>query len=166
MSQKLSVNDDTASNDSDGDFSNENDKEWVFNDSLCKKKALNEEYEKLLQDNEFKGQDEICQLRSEEILALADSIKILNYVDALPSGIGRKGDRVIPMIDDIVALLEKEQNAENDKQEIKVLDEAIVFLDKTVAEATKNREEESSDYKTLLASGSTAKEILTIHRIA
>ena len=166
MSQKKSVNDDTASNDSDGDFSNENDQEWVFNDSLCKKKALNEEYEKLLQDNEFKGQDEICRLRSAEILALADIIKILNYDDALPSGIGRKGDRVIPMIDDIVALLEKEQNAENDKQEIKVLDEAIVTLDKTVAEATENREEESSDYKTLLASGSTAKEILTIHRIA
>ena len=70
------------------------------------------------------------------------------------------------MIDDIVALLEKEQNAENDKQEIKVLDEAIVTLDKTVAEAIENREEESSDYKTLLASGSTAKGILTIHRIA
>ena len=70
------------------------------------------------------------------------------------------------MIDDIVALLEKEQNAENDKQEIKVLDEAIVTLDKTVAEATENCEEESSGYKTLLASDSTAKEILTIHRIA
>ena len=53
-----------------------------INDSLCKKKALNEEYEKLLQDNEFKGQDEICRLRSEEILALADIMKILNYDDA------------------------------------------------------------------------------------
>merc|ERR1719487_532289 len=44
--------------------------------------------------------------------------------------------------------------------EIKTLGESIVELDKTVAEATANRKEENSDFKTLFASDSAAKEIL------
>merc|ERR1711957_570939 len=44
--------------------------------------------------------------------------------------------------------------------EIKTLGENIKDLDKTVAEATDNRKEENSDFKTLFASDSAAKEIL------
>merc|ERR1719263_2126570 len=44
--------------------------------------------------------------------------------------------------------------------EIKALGEGIKDLDKTVAEATANRKEENSDFKTLYASDSAAKEIL------
>merc|ERR1719324_1963881 len=44
--------------------------------------------------------------------------------------------------------------------EIKALGEAIADLDKTVAEATDNRKEENSDFKTLYASDSAAKELL------
>merc|ERR1719171_2081500 len=44
--------------------------------------------------------------------------------------------------------------------EIKALGKAIADLDKTVAEATDNRKEENSDFKTLYASDSAAKELL------
>ena len=44
--------------------------------------------------------------------------------------------------------------------EIKALGEGIKDLDKTVAEATDNRKEENSDFKTLFASDAAAKEIL------
>jgi len=44
--------------------------------------------------------------------------------------------------------------------EIKALSAGIVALDKSVAEATEQRKEENSDYKTLMASDGAAKEIL------
>lgn len=44
--------------------------------------------------------------------------------------------------------------------EIKALGEGIKDLDKTVAEATDNRKEENSDFKTLFASDAAAKELL------
>jgi septal ring factor EnvC (AmiA/AmiB activator) len=194
---------------------------------------------------------EICKLRSEELLALADTIKILNDDDALelfkktlPGASSflqlqvsteamreqalsllqafkgtKKGDRqrldfimmavrgkkvgfdkIVKMIDDMVALLKEEQvDDENKKEycaaqfdkaddkkkaleravgklekaieeaketiatladEIKSLEDGIVALDKSVAEATAQRKEENSDYTTLMASDSTAKEIL------
>merc|ERR1719265_1574006 len=194
---------------------------------------------------------EICKTRSEELLALADTIKILNDDDALelfkktlPGASsflqvqvstdamreqalsllqafkstkkhdrqrldfimmavrGKKVgfDKIIKMIDDMVALLKEEQvddenkkeycensfdQADDKKKELeravgkleKAIDEAketiatltdeiaaleagIVALDKSVAEATANRKEENSDYTTLMASDSTAKEIL------
>merc|ERR1719331_1574203 len=109
-------------------------------------------------------------------------------------------DKVITMIDDMVALMKTEQQDDEDKKEycegqfdtaddkkkeltraegkltasiedaketiaattdeIKALEEGIKDLDKTVAEATANRKEENSDFKTLYASDSAAKEIL------
>jgi septal ring factor EnvC (AmiA/AmiB activator) len=194
---------------------------------------------------------EICKLRSEELLALADTIKILNDDDALelfkktlPGASSflqvqvsteamreqalsllqafkgtKKGDRqrldfimmavrgkkvgfdkIIKMIDDMVALLKEEQVDDESKKEycetsfdqaddkkkeleravgklekaideaketiatlideIKSLEDGIVALDKSVAEATVQRKEENSDFTTLMASDSTAKEIL------
>jgi chromosome segregation ATPase len=194
---------------------------------------------------------ERCKTRQEEILALADTIKILNDDDALelfkktlPGSASllqvktseknvksqvlsmlqsmkssNKSDRhrldvimlalhgkkvgfekVIKLIDDMVALLKTEQNDDNDKKEycemqfdqaddkkkalertegkltaaiedaketiaqltedIKVLGEGITALDKSVAEATENRKEENSDFKTLFASDAAAKELL------
>jgi len=185
------------------------------------------------------------------MLALADTIKILNDDDALElfkktlpgsasfmqlaetttamksralsvleaAKSGRKGDRqrldvimlalrgkkvnfdkVIKMVDDMVALLKTEQLDDNDKKEycemqfdtaddkkkeleraegkltasiadskesiatltdeVKTLGANIKELDKMVAEATENRKEENSDFKTLFASDSAAKEIL------
>merc|ERR1711967_77153 len=44
--------------------------------------------------------------------------------------------------------------------EIKALGEGITALDKSVAEATANRKEENSDFKTLYAGNAAAKEIL------
>merc|ERR1719390_560366 len=44
--------------------------------------------------------------------------------------------------------------------EIAALEDGIVALDKSVAEATAQRKEENSDFTTLMASDSTAKEIL------
>jgi len=44
--------------------------------------------------------------------------------------------------------------------EMKSLEDGIVALDKSVAEATAQRKEENSDFTTLMASDSTAKEIL------
>merc|ERR1719454_1390041 len=109
-------------------------------------------------------------------------------------------DKVIKMIDDMVALLKNEQLDDEHKkeycesqfdladdkkkgleravskleasiadakesvatltEEIAALGESIAELDKTVAEATDNRKEENSDFKTLFASDSAAKELL------
>merc|ERR1719182_870682 len=44
--------------------------------------------------------------------------------------------------------------------EIKALSDGIVALDKQVAEATEQRKEENSDYTTLMANDSAAKELL------
>jgi len=227
------------------------------------KQDLSDAEESLLEDKKFLAELEkgcatkekewsvICKLRSEELLALADTIKILNDDDALElfkktlpgsasfmevsetttawksralsvleqAKVGRKGDRqrldvimlalrgkkvnfdkVIKMVDDMVALLKTEQLDDNDKKEycamqfdnaddkkkeleraegkltasiadakesiatltdeIKTLGQNIKDLDKMVAEATDNRKEENSDFKTLFASDSAAKEIL------
>merc|ERR1719326_2889245 len=189
------------------------------------------------------------KLRSEELLALADTIKVLNDDDALelfkktlPGAAsfvqlqvsassqrqqalaviraargrgshpelnflalalqGRKVnfDKVIKMIDDMVKVLGSEQQDDNDKKEycetqfdladdkkkglerdlsklstaiekekeliaqladeIKALEEGIVALDKSVAEATEQRKEENSEYTELMASDGAAKELL------
>jgi len=227
------------------------------------KQDLTDSEESLVEDKKFLGELEkgcstktaewqvICKTRSEELLALADTIKMLNDDDALelfkktlPGASSfmqtvvskeavqaralsvlenvrsqRKGDRqrldfimlairgkkvgfekVIKMCDDMVALLKQEQlddehkreycemqfdNADDKKkaleravskleasiedakesvatltEEIAALGEGITELDKTVAEATANRKEENSDFKTLFASDSAAKELL------
>jgi len=227
------------------------------------KEELSDAEESLLEDKKFLAElekgcatkedewKEICKLRNEELLALADTIKILNDDDALelfkktlPGSASfmqltksstamkeramevlsaakshRKGDRqrldfillalrgkkvdfskVITMVDDMVALLKQEQLDDDHKKEycegqfdladdkkkaleraegklsasmadakesiatladeIKALGEGIKDLDKTVAEATDNRKEENSDFKTLFASDAAAKEIL------
>jgi septal ring factor EnvC (AmiA/AmiB activator) len=195
---------------------------------------------------------EVCKTRSEEILALADTIKILNDDDALEmfkktlpgssasfmqvdvsedamrtralsllqeAKLGKKSerqridfimlalrgkkigfDKVLKMIDDMVALMKEEQlddeakkeycekqfdhaddkkkglertegkletaiaNAKETvttlKEEIAALGEGIVALDKSVAEATEQRREENSDYKTLMVNNQAAKELL------
>jgi len=227
------------------------------------KQDLTDSEESLVEDKKFLGELEkgcstktaewqvICKTRSEELLALADTIKMLNDDDALelfkktlPGASSfmqtvvskeavqaralsvlenvrsqRKGDRqrldfimlairgkkvgfekVIKMCDEMVALLKQEQlddehkreycemqfdNADDKKkaleravskleasiedakesvatltEEIAALGEGITELDKTVAEATANRKEENSDFKTLFASDSAAKELL------
>jgi septal ring factor EnvC (AmiA/AmiB activator) len=219
-------------------------------DSLLEDKKFLAELQKSCATKE-KEWAEICKTRSEELLALADTIKILNDDDALelfkktlPGASSflqvqvsteamreqalsllqafkgtKKGDRqrldfimmavrgkkvgfdkIIKMIDDMVALLKEEQLDDENKKEYceaqfdkaddkkkgleraigkleKAIDEAketiatltdemasleagIVALDKSVAEATVQRKEENSDYTTLMASDSTAKEIL------
>merc|ERR1719198_897855 len=45
-------------------------------------------------------------------------------------------------------------------EEIKALKDGIKALDKSVAEATENRKEENADYKELMTTDSTAKEVL------
>jgi len=227
------------------------------------KEDLEDTAEGLLEDKKFlaelekscstkqKEWDEVCKTRSEELLALADTIKILNDDDALelfkktlPGASsflqlevsadtvrtralselekGRKGkknnrhrldyimlairgkkvgfEKVIKMCDDMVALLGEEQKDDDNKKEycaeqfdlaedkqkeleraisqlekaiaeakegistladeIKALEAGIVALDKSVAEATEQRKEENSDYKSLMASDGAAKEIL------
>jgi len=109
-------------------------------------------------------------------------------------------DKVIKLVDNMVALLKKEQLDDEDKKEycegqfdvaddkkkaltrtegkltasiedakesiatladeIEALGAGIKELDKTVAEATDNRKEENSDFKTSFASNSAAKELL------
>lgn len=192
-----------------------------------------------------------CKMRQEEILALSDTIKILNDDDALEmfkktlpgdesflqlqvtqgqmrsqatailqaARHGKKSerqrldmilmaiqgkkvgfDKVIKLIDNMVGLLKKEQEDDDNKkeyceaeldkaddkkkgllredgklekaigeakevikdtaEEIKALAEGIEALDKSVAEATDNRKEENSDYKTLMANNGAAKEIM------
>merc|ERR1719277_765021 len=192
---------------------------------------------------------EIEKTRAEELVALADTIKILNDDDALeifkktlPSASasslvqvkvtsgsyqratalamlskvqkrpqldfiemalhGKKigFEKVIKMIDGMVATLKKEQLDDDHKKEycanqfdvtedklktlarsvsdteaniatleesistlsaeIKALEDGIAALDKLVAEATEQRKAENSDYKTLLAEDSAAKELL------
>jgi chromosome segregation ATPase len=227
------------------------------------REELSDAEESLLEDKKFlaelekgcatkeKEWAEICKLRQEELLALADTIKILNDDDALElfkktlpgassfvqidvsqddlrsralsflqAARGSKShdrqrldlvmlalrgkkvgfDKVIKLIDDMVVLLKKEQQDDADKKEycesaldqaddkkkeltraegkltkaineakeqiaqltddIKELGEGIVALDKDVAEATENRKEENSDFKTLFANDAAAKEIL------
>jgi len=227
------------------------------------KQDLSDAEESLLEDKKFlaelekgcatkeKEWSEICRLRSEELLALADTIKLLNDDDALelfkktlPGSASfmqieeststvrnralsvlkqakqnHKGDRqrldvvmlairgkkvdfgkVITMIDNMVGLLKQEQLDDDHKKEycegqfdvaddkkkaltrteskltaaiadgketvatladeIKELGAGIKDLDKMVAEATANRKEENSDFKTLYASDSAAKELL------
>jgi len=227
------------------------------------KQDLTDSEESLLEDKKFiaelqkgcgtkeKEWAETCKLRSEEMLALADTIKLLNDDDALElfkktlpgsasfmqlaesstslktralavlqdAKSGRKGDRqrldaimlairgkavnfdkVIKMIDDMVVLMKQEQLDDNHKKEycegqfdvaddkkkaliraedkltaameeakesvatltdeIKELAAGVKALDKTVAEATANRKEENSDFKTLFASDTAAKELL------
>jgi len=193
----------------------------------------------------------VCKTRAEELVALSETIKLLNDDDALelfkktlptPAAslmqvqvtsasvkaralalieeakkhhgsrvsldllsMALKGkkvsfDKVIKMIDDMVALLKKEQVDDDDKkafcltefdtlddkkkalersisdltagvadaegaidtltEEIKSLTAGIASLDKAVAEATKQRQDEHSDYLALKASDTAAKELL------
>jgi uncharacterized coiled-coil DUF342 family protein len=194
--------------------------------------------------------EEIKKTRAEELVALAETIKILNDDDALdlfkktlPSagassllqvtvrssalkaqalaiikkvqGTGKpaldlislalKGKKigfakVIKLMDEMVVNLKKEQTDDDTKKEyceaqmdttedkvkelelsikdsetaieemkgtietciaeIKALTEGVKALDKSVAEATENRKEENADYKELMTSDGTAKEIL------
>eukprot|EP00747_Dinoflagellata_sp_TGD_P158767 gnl/TRDRNA2_/TRDRNA2_177841_c7_seq2.p1 gnl/TRDRNA2_/TRDRNA2_177841_c7~~gnl/TRDRNA2_/TRDRNA2_177841_c7_seq2.p1 ORF type:complete len:647 (+),score=258.12 gnl/TRDRNA2_/TRDRNA2_177841_c7_seq2:252-1943(+) len=198
--------------------------------------------------------DERCKLRSEEILAIADTIKILNNDDALElfkktSGMGsasflqmqvtskemareaRKAiqsmvkarkdprldlialvlrgkkvnfDKVLGMVENMITLLKKEQVTDDEKkaycegefdkaedeakvlaralgkltkaigdckegiataaQEIKALAAGIEDLDKEVASATEQRQEENSDFKTSLAANTAAKELIKMAR--
>merc|ERR1719362_805403 len=227
------------------------------------KNELTDTEEALIADQKFlKELEEGCgkkeaewaerqKTRAEELLALADTIKLLNDDDALelfkktlPGSAsfmqiedsasalktralsvlekakqGRKDDRqrldvvmlairgkkvdfgkVITMVDNMVDLLKEEQLDDDHKKEycegqfdladdkkkaltrtegkltasiadaketiatladeIKELGAGIKELDKTVAEATANRKEENSDFKTLYASDSAAKELL------
>jgi len=194
----------------------------------------------------------VCKTRSEEILALADTIKILNDDDALEmfkktlpgasasfmqvevsedavrtralallqeAKAGKKSerqridfimlalrgkkvgfDKVLKMIDSMVELMKQEQLDDESKkeycakqfdhaddkkkglertegklqaaiaeakdsintlkEEIAALGEGIVALDKSVADATDQRREENSDYKTLMVNNQAAKELL------
>merc|ERR1719329_196248 len=166
----------------------------------------------------------IVKSRSEEMLALADTIKILNDDDALEmfkktlpgasaslvqvtvsekaskkhalalleAARGNKKDdrqkidfimlalrgktqgfeKVINLTDDKKKELERSvsklETAIDDAKEgiatltsdIEALNEGIVALDKSVAEATEQRKEENDDYKTLIQSNSAAKDIL------
>jgi hypothetical protein len=190
--------------------------------------------------------DANMKLRSEEILALADTIKILNDDDALElfkktlpgasallqltatsaaqrqqalaviraarhdpklnfialalQGKKVNFDKVLKMIDEMVSVLGAEQQDDDDKKEycsaqfdladdkkkglersvsnlekaiekakegiaalaaeIKALEEGLSALDKSVAEATAQRQEENVDFKELMASDGAAKEIL------
>jgi len=227
------------------------------------KQDLTDSEESLMEDQKFLAELEkgcstkeaewavICKLRSEELLALADTIKLLNDDDALElfkktlpgsasfmqltetssslkaqalavleeAKSSRKGgrqrfdvimlalrgkkvnfDKVMKLIDNMVGLLKQEQLDDESKKEyceaqfdvsddkkkaltrtegklttsiedakesiaaladeIKELGAGIKALDKTVAEATENRKEENSDFKTLFASDSAAKELL------
>jgi len=227
------------------------------------KNDLTDSEESLMEDKKFLAELEkgcstktkewevICKTRSEEMLALADTIKMLNDDDALElfkktlpgassflqlqvseknmralavqtletARRAKGGDRqrldmillalhgkkvgfgkVIKMIDDMVVLLKQEQVDDESKKEtcemqfdqaddkkkglerdiskaekaiadaketiitltdeIAALEKGIKELDKSVAEATDNRKEENSDFKTLFASDSAAKEIL------
>merc|ERR1719502_2462683 len=58
------------------------------------------------------------------------------------------------------AIGEAKEFIKDTAEEIKALAEGIEALDKSVAEATDNRKEENSDYKTLMANNGAAKEIM------
>jgi chromosome segregation ATPase len=225
------------------------------------KEDLDDTGKALLEDKKFLGNlekncadkaaehEENVKTRADELVALADTIKILNDDDALelfkktlPSSAsfvemtvseasqrrqalaiiraaktgnvqpglnflamalqGKKVNfaKVIKMIDDMVATLKQEQQDDNDKkeycamqfdqaddkkkglergvsqlgkaiaeeegliatlkEEIKALEDGIVALDKSVAEATEQRKEENADYTGLMASDNAAKELL------
>merc|ERR1719281_1925450 len=196
------------------------------------KNDLTDSQEGLIEDKKFladldkncamkrKEWAEICKMRSLELVALADTIKILNDDDALelfkktlPSSFvqikvtrdseraralsilqeaqqASKGhpqldfialtlrgkkigfEKVIAMIDEMVANLKAEQIADDDKKEYcsvsldaaddkkKALEDAIKSLDKMVAEATENRKQENEDYTELMAQDSAAKEVI------
>jgi len=219
------------------------------------KNELGDSEEALIEDKAFladldknceakKGEwDERQKTRAEELLALADTIKVLNDDDALelfkktlPSGAslmqvqssagslraralaeirdipglefialalhGKKigFEKVIKMVDDMVANLKTEQLDDDNKKEycavqfdstedkkkeldrslentnteiadaqegiataaaeIKSLNQQIKALDKSVAEATEQRQEEHEDFKALMASNGAAKELL------
>jgi len=195
--------------------------------------------------------DARCKSRSDELLALADTIKILNDDDALDlfkkaSGVNlmqiqvsekdlrdqalrlvksaKKGkkhhrhsvsldfiavalrgqtagfEKVIKLMDEMVAMLKKEQIDDDNKkeyclkeldladdkkkvvtreisnvekaidevseelgtvtEEIKALEESIAALDKSVAEATFQRKEENTEYQSLMAGNTAAKELI------
>merc|ERR1719482_1913122 len=193
------------------------------------KEDLDDTQKSLLEDKKFladlgkncaiktKEHEENMKMRGEELLALADTIKILNDDDALelfkktlPGASasfvqmtvdannqrqqalaivraaqgkhhpelgflalalqGKKVDfsKVIKMIDDMVANLKVEQQNDNEKkeaiatftEEIKALEDGIVSLDKSVAEATEQRKEENAEYTELMSSDAAAKELL------
>merc|ERR1719276_798696 len=58
------------------------------------------------------------------------------------------------------AVADTEESVASLKEEIAALGEGIVALDKSVAEATDQRREENSDYKTLMMNNQAAKELL------
>merc|ERR1719420_1451572 len=58
------------------------------------------------------------------------------------------------------AIADHKESVASLKEEIAALGEGIVALDKSVAEATDNRREENSDYKTLMVNNQAAKELL------
>merc|ERR1719201_1884416 len=58
------------------------------------------------------------------------------------------------------AIADTEESVASLKEEIAALGEGIVALDKSVAEATDQRREENSDYKTLMVNNQAAKELL------
>jgi ribosome-binding protein aMBF1 (putative translation factor) len=224
------------------------------------KEDLDDTGKALLEDKKFLGDlkkncatkaDEHAanqKLRSEELLALADTIKVLNDDDALElfkktlpgassfmqlqvtaseqrraalatiKAAFRKGrpelnfialalegkkvnfDKVLKMIDEMVGVLGAEQQDDDDKKEycaaqfdladdkkkslersisdlgkaiekgkegisalageIKALQEGLVALDKSVAEATAQRKDENAEFTELMASDAAAKEIL------
>jgi chromosome segregation ATPase len=227
------------------------------------KNDLTDTEEALMEDTKFladlgkncaakkKEWEERCKTRSEELLALAETIKILNDDDALelfkktlpsasfmqievttnamrhqavkllksagrnphlgkPSKMdfillalsGKKVgfEKVIKLIDEMVVTLKKEQDDDDHKkeycgvqldladdskkeleravsdsekaiaevedglttvaEEIKVLEDGIVALDKSVAEATEQRKDENADYTELMASNTAAKELI------
>merc|ERR1719335_1805274 len=191
-----------------------------------------------------------CKTRQEELLVIADTIKILNDDDALDlfkktlpsasflqvmvtdkqarqeamkafSGLNKKGrsvdlqlilmalhgkkvsfDKVVKMIDDMVVLLGKEQVADDEKkayceaefdkaddkkkalertisdleksleeakeavstlaEEIKVLEDGIVKLDREVAAATETRKAEHEEFEVTLAGNQAAVKLIEI----
>merc|ERR550514_1681932 len=59
-----------------------------------------------------------------------------------------------------LSIADIKESVANRKPEIEALGKGIVALDKSVAEATDQRREENSDYKTLMMSNQAAKELL------
>jgi len=147
----------------------------------------------------------LAVLRSAQKMANAGDKPGLEFLALALSGkassAGTAGfDKVIKMIDDMVTLLGKEQKDDDDKKEycaaqfdtsedkvkalkrsiagdesaiatakeaiatltdeIASLEAGIKALDKAVAEATKQRKDENTEYKALMASDSAAKEVL------
>jgi len=147
----------------------------------------------------------LAVLRSAQKLANAGDKPGLEFLTLALSGksssAGAAGfDKVVKMIDNMVVLLGKEQNDDNDKkeycaaqfdtaddkvkalkrsigqdeadvatakesiatltEEIAALSAGISALDKSVAEATKQRQDENAEFKALIASDSAAKEVL------